>query len=227
MHTYIGHDQALARLRSGGVLDPIDRISELLFGLIMALTFTCTLGVATADALETRTMVLGALGCNLAWGLIDGGIYLLTMINQQGRKLLSLRALHSAPDAAAADRILSEALPPFVAAAMTPPQIALLRQQLLQVPQTSGRPRLTRDDWLGALAVLLITFASTFPVVIPFIAIGDAHLALRVSNAVAIVMMFACGYAFGHRAGLRPIVMGGVMVLIGCALVAIAIALGG
>jgi hypothetical protein len=26
------------------ILDPMDRISEVLFGLIMALTFTCTLG---------------------------------------------------------------------------------------------------------------------------------------------------------------------------------------
>jgi hypothetical protein len=221
------YEQAVARLRAGGVLDPIDRISELLFGLIMALTFTCTLGVATADALETRTMVLGALGCNLAWGLIDGGIYLLTMINQQGRGLLSLRALRAAPDAIAADGVLADALPPRVVAVMTPDLLAQIRQKLLASPDTRESPRLRRDDWLGALGVLLITFASTFPVVIPFIAVGDAHLALRISNAVAIVMMFACGYAFGHRAGLRPVVMGGVMVLIGCALVAIAIALGG
>lgn len=57
----------------GRVLDPMDRISEVLFGLIMALTFTLTLGVATADDVEVRTMLLGALGCNLAWGIIDAG----------------------------------------------------------------------------------------------------------------------------------------------------------
>ena len=54
------------------ILDPMDRISEVLFGLIMALTFTCTLGVAAA---EVRTMLIGALGCNLAWGIIDGGVH--------------------------------------------------------------------------------------------------------------------------------------------------------
>jgi hypothetical protein len=31
------------------VLNPVDRISEILFGLIMALTFTCTISVAEAD----------------------------------------------------------------------------------------------------------------------------------------------------------------------------------
>ena len=49
---------------SNRVLDPMDRISEVLVGLIMALTFTCTLGVVTADRLEVRTMLVGALGCN-------------------------------------------------------------------------------------------------------------------------------------------------------------------
>jgi hypothetical protein len=55
-----------ARL-SDRVLDPMDRISEVLFGLIMALTFTCTLGVVTADNIQVRTMLFAALGCNLAW----------------------------------------------------------------------------------------------------------------------------------------------------------------
>ena len=34
------------------VLDPMERISEVLFGTIMALTFTCTLGIATADTIK-------------------------------------------------------------------------------------------------------------------------------------------------------------------------------
>ena len=63
------------------ILDPMDRISEVLFGLIMALTFTCTLGVAIADNIQVRTMLIGALGCNLAWGIIDGGVYLMARLN--------------------------------------------------------------------------------------------------------------------------------------------------
>ena len=33
----------------GPILDPMDRIAETLFGVIMALTFTCTLGVEIAS----------------------------------------------------------------------------------------------------------------------------------------------------------------------------------
>jgi hypothetical protein len=54
------------------VLDPVDRSGEVLFGLIVALTFTTTFEVATAGAVDVRTMLIGALGCNLAWGLVDG-----------------------------------------------------------------------------------------------------------------------------------------------------------
>ena len=75
------------------ILDPMDRISEVLFGLIMALTFTCTLGVATASHIEVRTMLIGALGCNLAWGIIDGGVHLLARLNECGRAITGKRSV--------------------------------------------------------------------------------------------------------------------------------------
>ena len=54
--------------RSKGLLDPIERLSEVLFGLIMVLSFTGSLSAATAGREEIRTMLFGAIGCNLAWG---------------------------------------------------------------------------------------------------------------------------------------------------------------
>jgi hypothetical protein len=97
------------------VLDPMERISEALFGLIMALTFTCTLGVATAGKIKIQTMLIGALGCNLAWGIIDAGVYLLARINDRGRKVLMLREMRQAPDLETAQRIIADALLPLLA----------------------------------------------------------------------------------------------------------------
>jgi VIT1/CCC1 family predicted Fe2+/Mn2+ transporter len=65
-------------------------------------------------------------------------------------------------------------------------------------------PSLTREDWLGALAVFLLVFLSTFPVVIPFIVLRSAHLAIRASNLVAIVMLFLCGYLLARHGGYHP-----------------------
>ena len=69
------------------LLEPVDRISEVLFGLIMALTFTCALSVANAGEEEVREMLVGALGCNLAWGVVDAVMYLLACLTESGQKL--------------------------------------------------------------------------------------------------------------------------------------------
>jgi hypothetical protein len=209
------------------VLDPMERISETMFGLIMALTFTCTLGVATADSIKVHTMLFGALGCNLAWGIIDAGVYLLARVNDRGRKFLALRAMRQAPDIDTAQQIIADALPPLLASVVPSEQLELMRQKLRQLPAPSGRPRPTKRDWVGAMGLFLLGFLSTFPIVIPFIFMSDTRLALRVSNAIAIGMLFFCGYAFGYRSGLRPWAAGLSMVAFGCALVGVAIALGG
>jgi VIT family len=211
----------------GRVLDPMERISETLFGLIMALTFICSLGVATAGNIKIQTILIGALGCNLAWGIVDGGLYLLARINDQGRNILTLRAIRQAPDPETARRVIADALPPELASVLPPEQLELMRQKLQQLPEPSERPRLTKCDWIGALGLCLLSFLSTFPVVIPFIFLSDAKLALRVSYAVAIAMLFWCGYVFGYRSGLRPWAAGLSMVAIGSALVSVAVALGG
>ena len=211
---------------SDRILEPMDTISEILFGFIMALTFTLTLGVVTADRIQVRTMLLAALGCNLAWGIIDASVFLMTRFNQRGRNAVQLRAVRAAADIADAHRIIAGALPPVLGAALPPDQLELIRQRLLQLPEPE-HPRLTKRDGLGAIWICLLSFLSTFPIVIPFILISDARLALRLSNAVAIGMLFVCGYALGRCAGFRPWATGLSMVAVGAALVGVAIALGG
>src|SRR6476619_5172891 len=128
----------------GRVLDPMERISETLFGLIMALTFICSLGVATGASINIQTMLIGALGCNLAWGLVDGGLYLLARINDRGDKALTLRAIRQAPDPETAQRVITDALPPQLAAILPLDQLEILRKRLQQLPEPLLGPKLTR-----------------------------------------------------------------------------------
>src|SRR6516165_7121886 len=208
-------------------LEPMDRISEVLFGLIMVLTCTSTISVVTADRMQIRTMLIGALGCNLAWGIIDAGMYLMAQLHERGRNIMMLRAARQASDSGAARAAIADALPPVLASVLTLEQLELLRQKLRQLPEPPMRPFLTKKDWVGAVAVCLLVFLSTLPVAIPFMLTNDARLALRGSNAVAIVMLFLCGYLFGRHAGLRPWLSGLSSVAIGSVLVIVAIALGG
>ena len=62
----------------------------MLFGLIMVLTFTGSLSVAEADRDDVRTMLIGALGCNLAWGIIDGVLYLMGSLAEKGTRTADL-----------------------------------------------------------------------------------------------------------------------------------------
>jgi hypothetical protein len=211
----------------GGVLDPMERISETLFGLIMALTFICSLGIATGSNINLQTMLIGALGCNLAWGIVDGGLYLLGRINSRGGKVRILHAVRQAPDSETARSVIADALPPELAAFLPAQQLEAMRQKLQQLPAPSRRVSLTTRDWTGALGLCLLSFVSTFPVVIPFIFLSDARMALRVSYAVAILMLFCCGYVFGIQSGLRPWAAGLAMVVLGGALVGVAVVLGG
>jgi VIT1/CCC1 family predicted Fe2+/Mn2+ transporter len=146
---------------------------------------------------------------------------------EKGRSLLTLRAVRQARNPQKAQRLIAGALPPFVASILQPAELESMHQRLKELPEPPERARLGKDEWLGALGVFLLVFLSTFPVVIPFLFMKNALLALRVSNAIAIAMLFVTGYAFGRITGRRPVMMGIAMVILGATLVAITIALGG
>jgi len=209
------------------VLEPYDRVSELLFGLIMVLTFTGSLSIAEAGRDDIRTMLIGALGCNLAWGIIDGVLYLMSCLADKGKGLLTLRAVRKATDPQKAQRLIAGALPPLVSSILKPEELEAMRQRLKDLPEPPARVRLGKDEWLGALGVFLLVFLSTFPVVVPFIFMKNTWLALRVSNAIAIAILFLTGWAFGRITGRRPWVMGVSMVILGAILVGLTMALGG
>lgn len=141
------------------VLEPHERIAEVLFGLIKVLTFTGSLSIAEAGREDVRTMLIGALGCNLAWGMIDGVFYLMGCLAEKSRELKILRAVRNTADPLRAQRGLADAL--------------------------------------------------------------------RLSNLIAVAMLFAAGYSFGRITGGRPWLVGFSMVLLGAVLVALTIALGG
>ena len=65
------------------VLSPVDRVSEVLFGLFMALTFVGAISVAESGRAEVRSLLAAALGCNLAWGLVDAVMYLVRTVAER------------------------------------------------------------------------------------------------------------------------------------------------
>ncbi|HKD12701.1 MAG TPA: VIT1/CCC1 transporter family protein [Thermoanaerobaculia bacterium] len=209
------------------ILDPTERWAEILFGLIMVLTFTSSISAGESGREDVRTMLIGALGCNLAWGLVDAIMYLLNTLGLRGRGIVILRRLRRGSQPSEARRMIGDALPPVVTQVIRDEELDTLRERLVALPEPPKRASFTRQDFLGALGIFLLVFLSTFPVVIPFFFVKEAHLALRLSNAVAIVMLFLGGFSLAKYSGFSPWRTGVVMVAIGLVLVAITIALGG
>lgn len=209
------------------LLSPTERLSEILFGLVMVLTFTGSLSVAEAGRDDVKAMLIGALGCNLAWGLIDAIFYLMGCLAERSQALSMFRAVREAKDGDAARRVISQAIPPMVASILKPAEFEAIQKRLGELPEPPGKARLDLDDWRAALGIFLLVFLSMFPVALPFLFMHSTSSAMRVSNGIALVMLFVAGCAFGRVTGRRPWSIGIGMAIIGSALVALTIALGG
>ena len=209
------------------IVEPGDRIAEAMLGIIMALTFTGTLSVADAGRNDVRAMLIGALGCNLAWGIIDGIIYVMISAAQRGAELQAVRIARSTPFAERARRALADVLPDEIADVMTDDELDAIRDRLSRGPAPEAHVRFGVRDLLAGLGVCLIVFCTTLPLAIPFVLFDEVHRAMRWSNGIAIALLFVAGAAYARNVGGRPWHVGLGMVLMGSVLVAITIALGG
>ena len=212
---------------SGRVLDPLERTSEVLFGVIMVLSFTGSLSAATSGEGEVRTVLAAAVGCNLAWGLVDAVMYIVSGVVGRSRKRALLLRLEKSGTEAERREILVEEIPPVVVSAMNTADIDTLASNLAKVRIPGSHVSIPFRDLRGAVGVFLLVFLSTFPVALPFLFLDDLHQAMRWSNGIAVVLMFLSGYSLGRYAGLSGLLAGSSMAGLGIILVAITIALGG
>jgi hypothetical protein len=207
-------------------LDPVDRFSEVIFGLIMVLAFTCSFSVAEGGRQEVRQMLVGALACNVAWGLVDGVMYVLTSIAGRARVNLVFQGIRAA-DPATARAIVLAALPEGVAAVTDSDVADRMAARVRTLPDPGWTSAFTVTDLRGALASALLVILATLPPTVPFLLVQDPTRALRLSNAVAVVSLFLAGWWLGRATGVRAWLLGLVMVLLGSVLVAVTVALGG
>ena len=208
------------------VLNVVDRVSEMLFGLFMALTFIGVVTVADAGREEVREMFVTALGCNLAWGLVDAVMYLVRTVTERGRQLTLVRSVKAA-DAAGGRRLVEASLTKAMAGLVAPAELEAIRGRIAALSSLPARPRLNGDDLLAALAIFLIVVGATFPVVLPFLLIQDIGVALPLSRGIALLMLFLGGLALGRFAGYGSWKVGFMMAGLGTALVVAIILLGG
>jgi VIT1/CCC1 family predicted Fe2+/Mn2+ transporter len=207
-------------------LDPAEILGEILFGMIMVLTFT--LGAAAAGGYE-RGLLLAAVGCNVAWGVIDAALFVLSSRYARRRRGSLVRAIHAARDEASAlEAIRAEFEDGIQATTHAADRLQLYRSIHALLSRAEPLPmRLGGEDLPAAVAVFLLVSLTAVPAALPFFAIADPHLALRVSNWLMVALLFVVGWRWGRHLGLHPAPVALLMTAIGVALVVVAIQLGG
>lgn len=209
------------------ILDTVERVSEMCFGLFMALTFVGAVRVVTADDPDpAKTMFATALGCNLAWGLVDAIMYLVRTLTTRGKRLSLALALRNSPDRATTINVLREALPSWGSHFAADEELAAIGARVAAAP-LPVKPKLGLRDYTGAVGIFLIVVATTFPVALPFILVKDVPAALLISRILTLVMLFGGGFALGRFAGFSGWHTGGAMTIMGVFLTMAIIALGG
>jgi hypothetical protein len=212
-------------------LDPATSMGEVLFGLIMTLTFTLGAGITIQEEGRegARQLLIATIGCNVAWGVIDGVFYMLGQLFERGRRRRVVQFVRSATKDADAEALVAGELDDVIEKVMTPEERQVLYGRIVQqVRSGEMAPNpITRADVMGGIASFWLVFLASLPAAIPFLFIDDANFALRVSNAILLGLLFVAGYRFARYTTARPALTGLLFLLFGAALVAMAIALGG
>jgi hypothetical protein len=203
-----------------------------LFGLIMTLTFTLGAGLIIEDEGRegARQLLIALIGCNIAWGVIDGVLYMVGELFHRGRLKRLGQAVRRSPDEHVALALVSgefEELLEHVASESE--RDALYRKFVRYVRSRPAArvPSVTKDDVLGAVTSFFLVVLASVPAAVPFLLMDEARVALRVSNAVLLAMLFVTGYWWARFTLGKPWLVGFLFLIGGVALVALAIALGG
>jgi hypothetical protein len=211
-------------------LDPASALCEMTCGLVMTLTIMLTAGyyVEGSDT-PGATLLTAAIGCTLAWGVIDGLLYVMSDLYAQSRRNQFLRTLHAEPANGRAV-LFSQARDDFEALLSD----AQMGQLVDAVSEAAMRlqpesPRFTRKNLNEMVTTVFCNVLALVPAVLPFVLLpGNAwQHNLRISNGLIVAMMFGVGAEWGKAVGLSPWRTGAAMLAMGVTMVSIAVVLGG
>ena len=212
-------------------LSPGERLGEILFGLLMTLTFTLGAGVLFGGGEEgaAADMLLGIVGCNVAWGIIDAAMLILGRVFDRGRAVRLGNAIRQTDSDDGAIAAVAAEFDETLAAITSPAVRATLYRDVLtrvreREPERTG---VRADDWIAAFAVFWLVVFASLPAALPFLVIEDYWIALRVSNVLLIGLSFLVGYHWAGYTSIDRWRAGIVLTILGIALVAVAIPLGG
>jgi hypothetical protein len=204
--------------------------SEPMFGVIMVVCFTSLLRAypQVADQI-LGTILLSALMCCIAWGLVDGIFYAWEAHYELDKKK-KIQALASSSEGAGQARDLVEDN-------LGDTLVDLLddkeKEQIYQIVHAKvpgielGKVSL-KDDAMTILIAFGLVVGSSIIVMIPFLVVNDVMTALKISNLTGIILLFFMGFWREEEPAVsKKLITGGVTALVALIITLVTIALGG
>jgi VIT1/CCC1 family predicted Fe2+/Mn2+ transporter len=214
------------RIEEWTSLETTDRISEVLYGLLICLTFTGTIRISTGGTQELNSLLWAALGGSFAWALSDAIMYLVNIQLERGHELAKLKKIVSAMNSENARNEVKKGIHPFIDL-MDDNQIDALIENLRKQPELPSKPSLVGKDFLISAEIFVLVFTGTLPVAAPFFLIENVALAVWISNTAVLLMLFIGGFILAKYAGFKPITTACWFTAIGVFLISAIILLGG
>ncbi|NJM06419.1 hypothetical protein HC891_09845 [Candidatus Gracilibacteria bacterium] len=222
----------------GRLLDPIDDLAQTIYSVLIVLTFTLayqfivvrgeTSDQLTAQAIDDLRVAM--IGAALAWGLIDGVMYILLEVLQRGERLRLLDRVQNAEDDETALAVIAAEFDYILEPIASEDKRRIVhRATLEQLRESKPQPLgLKQADFAGAIGSVLIAVVVIIPSLVPLFVLRDNYLfALRASNLVSFIVLFWAGYRWGKYTGANPWRLGLLLMGVGALMVGIAIPLGG
>ena len=210
-------------------LDPTERLDELLFALIMVLSITLGVGLASDKDASASQVVWAIVGCNLAWGLIDACMHVVTQMFDRSGKARLVQALRSSTDESDQVATVGGVLDGQLAPLMSRDERRVLYLKIagrLRGAEVQ-RTRMAAEDIYGGLAIVWLLVMATVPAIAPFLLIADRFAAARVSNGLVLLSLFGVGYWLARSIHANPWTLGLSTAIFGIAMVLIVVLLGG
>ena len=211
-------------------IDPTDSLGELLFGMIMALTFTIgTRLLARREDIEPHDLVVAMIGCNIAWGIIDAVLYLIGSVFSRNQRIHFVRRLRRTKSEAEAMTTIREEFELEDEPEISAEDRATFHRVVLDILRhaSTERARLRRQDSHAAAVIAILVTLTAVPGVLPFLLFKDGYRALEVANFIQICLLFLIGFNWARHSGAHPWRTGLAIVALGVGLVAVSVILGG
>jgi VIT1/CCC1 family predicted Fe2+/Mn2+ transporter len=222
----------------GLFLDPIDALFTIFFSILFALLFTLSYSILIYHGIISSSFASGygqelfftIMGAVTAWGLIDGILYVLgeSLARRERYRLLQyVQTSTSEEEAVSAIAYeLDFILEPITSGEQ---RHALYRDIRIHLSQAEPQAIvIQREDVSGATATVLLSVVSVLPSLLPLLLLPDnTALAIRISNLLSFLVIFAAGYSWGLHTATNPWKTGLLLSSLCMAMVLVAIVLGG